>query len=74
MDEVSKILTPQEKIIKVLTQNPPQKYVYYPLTHQKNCRDQRMPTSLIAQKRLWAHPLEKFIQRVGVHVKWNGPS
>jgi hypothetical protein len=61
-------------MIKVLTQNPPQKFVYYPLTPQKNLRDQRMLTRSTAQKRLWAHPLEKFIQRVGVDVKWNGPS
>jgi hypothetical protein len=47
MDEVSKILTPKQKNIKVPTEKNPQKFINVPLTPQKNCRDQRMPTRLM---------------------------
>jgi hypothetical protein len=63
MNEVSKILTYKKKKIKVPTQKPPQKFVNFPLTPQKNRRDQKMPTGLTSQKRLWGHPSEKFIHR-----------
>ena len=32
--------------MKVPTENLPEKFVNFPLTPQKNCRDQRMPTGL----------------------------
>ena len=78
MDEVSKILTSKKKDQSTDTKHP-QKFVNFPLTPQKYCRDQMTPTGLTPQKRLWSHASEKFIHRVrggggeGVDIKWNGP-
>jgi hypothetical protein len=58
----------------MLTQNPSQKFVNFSLTPQKNCRDQRMPTGLTPQKRLWGHPSEKFIQRGGGALNGMSPT
>jgi hypothetical protein len=55
MDKVSKILTPKKKDQSADTK-PPQKFINFPLTPQKNRRDQRIPTDLTAQIRLWGHP------------------
>ena len=44
-----------------MPEQKPQKFVNFPLTPQKNRRDQKMPTGLTSQKRLWGHPSEKFI-------------
>jgi hypothetical protein len=71
--EVSKILTPKKKKIKVPAQNIPQKYVNFPLTPHINPSDKRMPTGLTTQKRLWGHPSEKIIHTGCVGIKWNGP-
>jgi hypothetical protein len=62
MDEVTPILTPKKKKIKVPTQNPPQKFVNFALTLRKiedfkGCRQ-------APQKQLWDHPSEKFVHRV----------
>ena len=64
MDAVSNILTHRKKI-KVPTQISPQKFVNFPLTPRKTRRDQRMPTDLTTQKRLWGHSSEKLIHGPG---------
>ena len=52
------------------TQKPPQKFVNFPLTPQKNRRDQKMPTGLTSQKRLWGHPKNSSIGGGGGGGVW----
>ena len=63
-DEVSKILTPKKKDQSADTKHTSE-ICKFPLTPQKNRRDQRMPTGLTPQKRLWGQPSEKIIRRGG---------
>jgi hypothetical protein len=76
MDEVGKILLLRKKNQSADTKHPSN----FPFIPQKYRRDQRMPTDLTPQKRLWSHPSEKFIHRGGgggggggVDIKLNGP-
>ena len=49
------------------------KFEIFPLTLQKNRKDQRMPTVITPQKLLFSRPSENLIHRGGGNIKWNGP-
>ena len=57
--------------MKVPTENPPQKFVNFHLTPQKDCRDQRMPTGLMINDFVVTH--QKNSSMGGGDIKWNCP-